>query len=413
MIQRRVVGMILALFAMVLIVAAVLPRGWWRAHEDTEHVHIGLRSVEVCDRSWDDSYDERRTTCRESTLDAMYQDPDDEYQPRRRGNDLGAFTTVGTLLFGGGLLTAALLGLGAVLAFQSRDRRLPRTLTTVITLAAAGVGALTLAFLLFRPDTFSILPYGPSPVLAILGSVIGVVAGRCLAIYEPTFEPGKPVVPGSPWIALAVLGVGATLALGSTTIAPWWSQSDKRETLELAPRWIEECDHDSDCKDASIAGIAAQEFGPGGHKFFVQMGGVLHHLSLLGIVLALVALALAAAGQPVTGSLSPARWMLGLGAVFLACALLFLGSRPEVFGKFDHSWGGAIAVLGGLGMLVGGILLGRWVPPPSDGFTVDAAMEAAAAAPGAAVPACPSCAAPMVWAAEHRRFFCAKCRVYV
>jgi hypothetical protein len=143
------------------------------------------------------------------------------------------------------------------------------------------------------------------------------------------------------------------------------------------------------------------------------MGGVLHQISLLALVLTLLAVSLTAAGQPISGGLSPARWLLVLGAIFLACSLLFMGARPESVGRFELSWGGAISVLGGLGLLAGGILLGRWVPPPSEALDPTLEAIAAAAASSAAVPACPSCTAPMVWNPEHGRFFCAKCRVYV
>jgi hypothetical protein len=404
MYQRRLVGLVLSIGAAGLILVSILSQTWWSAVSDNTSVHVGLRSAELCTKSYgddtavyrdvDDLYSDGAPpvrsrggeACRDGSLRRLlrgdldqsprraWDDDPDFYDPPRRKVST-AFVALGLLVFIAGL--GSILGL--VLAAATTKGGL-RGRTTA-TLAAIGCGVfagLALAFMVSAPAQLNELRAGVGLVLALAGAASGIAGALVLLRHDPEHEPTTVLLAGAnhaahtgraPGLIAGVIGVA--LVLTSVFTDSWFRGTEGGVSLAVGVQEVEVCRRDDvdeprfssgpACVDQTIPARVEGARHPTRMKIFVAVGTLVMWTGIgAAIAFGLVAL-LVLLRQAVGGAFGLARAIYTTAGAFGLAALLYAVSWPkEIVGV--HIWLGPFIAIAGAGCLVGaGVMIARWV----------------------------------------------------
>ncbi len=514
MFQRRVVGLVLAAFAIVLIAFSLLSHRWWTMKDDNESVMFGLRSVEMCEEDYDDG--RTREECRSMSLGKMFKGEadekrsdydsygDDDDDDRKSEKEPSGFLLLGNLTFFGGIAAGALLLIcaGAVLMnAHARGSNGLGTATAVASAVYAGAGLLTV---FMAPDELKDVPLGLALPLALIGGGCGLFAGLVLGKYDPGLEP-RPIPSATAMLqgmapskvpSIVLAGIGLVLTMGAVFTNTWWGHSEDDDRVSVGVREAESCmkrssssDYDSYDSDRRSGEERCQtqilyvrerfsDYDDGDQKSlkrFIKAGAITYHAGIMACVLTMLAGVMMLSGQKLRGPVTPAHLAIGFTGIFLLAAIVFIASKPSEMKEMNASFGPVLALAGG-GCLIGaGIAIMRFIPT---GMTVQPQMWLPPGMPmgpmgpimggpimggpimggpimggplgplgpqqphapmgmpyaplgtttpvpgsipqmqypdvrsGPVTPACPQCAAPMVFMPQHGRWFCGHCRVY-
>lgn len=178
------------------------------------------------------------------------------------------------------------------------------------------------------------------------------------------------------------------------------------ESISLK-KMLEEGSRDDDDKDGKVAKA----------KRFVTFGNLTFYLGVIAASLLGLAGLLAMGNLAVPGPVSPGRIGAALCLATLIGAILFVSQKPDDAEELKLGAGLPLALVGCVAGIAGGIIVSMWRPVPGQTTPLAATPgpppgppQQSAAGPA---PACPQCSAPADWVAEHARWFCARCRVYL
>lgn len=489
MFQRRVVGLVLASFAVVLMGFSLLSHRWWAMKEGDESVAFGLRTVELCDEDYDDG--RTREDCRTMSLGKMFRGEDGEdrydeydahtdgypYDEPDEGKEPTSFIMVGNLAFFGGIAAGILLAICAGSVLINAHARANKNLGIVTAVACGIYGGAALLLVVMAPDQLKDIPLGLAVPLALVGGGVGLCAGLVLSKFDPASEPrplpsaqalsGLTGLAPSKVPSMVLAGFGVLLVAGAIFTNTWWGRSEDDFKVSVGLREAESCHTDSydygsydrerrgreKCQSQTLqireSRYDDDDDGASSMKTFLRAGAVTYHVGVMLLVLTLLAGTLMVAGQRLPGPITPAALVIGAAAVFLLGALIYLASKPSMMKDLHASFGPVLALTGG-GCLIGaGVAIGRFMPVgmtaspgvwdagpmmmPGPMMPPGAMMPPGpmgvplapyhtphtpipgtlpAVSSGPITPACPQCAAPMVFTPQHGRWFCASCRIY-
>ncbi|MCB9574445.1 MAG: hypothetical protein H6709_20410 [Kofleriaceae bacterium] len=286
---RRVTGIILVAVAAALIVAAIVPRRWWRLDGgDQARTAVGLRTIERCGA---DLAGDPAPGCAVTPVGALARaTPGDDVFDRAARDEVATFVVVGRVATGVGVV-AALLALALAGHAARREVAPPRLLTTAATAAAAAFALVVAIAVAVVPRVLDPIPHGSGPVLSLAGALLAVAGARVLAAYDPAFEGARVTHPGRvPGVAVTVAGVA--LLVVAVTLAPWWTGQRGGARVQIDLLGMRAC-ADGACVARSMAQLD-DHAAPGG-GFFGALGALVRDLAALGTIAGALAVVFAAA----------------------------------------------------------------------------------------------------------------------
>lgn len=451
MYQRRAVGLVLAITSIVLCLAAVSTRSWWRLREGRDEVTVGLRKAELCAidhgrRYYDETARDHRRCAVGSLrvflrgdLDRRVQAPspwdEEEARPARRPVPR-TFVFLGTLVFVAGLGLAVAIAATAATSLGAGAAGRPLPTLTVIT---GGVfAALALAYVIAAPGPVAVMRAGAGLLLALAGAATGVAGALALGRADPAREPtgaqlaaAQRAAPFGRRPALIAGAIGAALVLASILTHAWFRGRAELTSVGAGVQEVEVCgrwaDDRTTCSIDTIPADPAQSEQRTRTRVFLA-AGTMTYWSGLAAALAFGLAALLALLRQAVGGLASLPRVVGVPAVvFAVSALAYLFAKPKEAAALGVSWGAFVA-LGGATALVGAaILFGRWVdavaltplpapvaeppPAPAPSFAAPPPDAATAAAPvPVTIPPCPACGTPMLWVSAKQAWLCTLCK---
>lgn len=488
MYQRRVVGLVLSLAAIVLMLGAVMTETWWGMVEGERSAHVGLRTAEVCDpgagrRTWE--VEATRVECREGSLRKLFrqellassvdESPDDLTPGVRRVPR--TFIFLGTFAFIAGLAAVVALAATALAALAGGAPR-TRALPAVATIASGAFAAFSIAFMIAAPGEMQGLRGGPGFALAIAGAAAGVAAGVAFASLDPAREPTARALleadaqaPVGRAPGLVAGAIGAALVVAALFTHTWFHARDDGRTVEVGVQEYELCGRagwvdepaSPECTRFTLSGEAGDAREPLRMRVFLRAGTMAWWTGLGSVVAYVLCGLLVLLRQPVGGRFAIGRVLAGVAVAFAAASIVYVVSKPKEAAEVSVSYGAFVAIAGAAALVAGGVMLGRWIaamkvaepvlapvetsapvivplaaplapptyaappapepaPPLPDApspFAPPWAQQPAAAAPqppppapqpGPLIPACPTCATPMLWVTAKNGWLCTICR---
>jgi hypothetical protein len=209
-------------------------------------------------------------------------------------------------------------------------------------------------------------------------------------------------------LSAAVVFVATVLLTYGALSKEWVSTSDTYSSARAGLRSFEICDGEEPCKSMSF-----EEIGTNVNTrdtVMVWAGKFSFGLGLVGALASALCGILFLSSKRNVGAVV----VIGLGVAALAGALTFLIAIQPGVGSLSRGLGSYAYLAGASLMIIGGAIA---VSKKDVAARQAAVLGAAPALQGSVitgtVPACPHCLAPTDWVAEHQRFFCSRCRVYV
>lgn len=230
---------------------------------------------------------------------------------------------------------------------------------------------------------------------------------------------------GGAWLCIG----GAVLLVVSLFTNMWWEHSEHGLKVGVGTRAIEVChdrssdddDDDDDqaegprCETASLTKMFASAEDP--PKRWITFGGITYFGGLIAAALLVVAGGLALAKVTVGGPVSPARLAIAMSGVTVIAGVAFVALLPSEAKDLGMGAGFPLALAGAIGGTIGSVLLAAApsvtayaMPTPAVALPTAHVVQASSTGPS---PACTRCDAPTRWVAEHNRWFCEHCRIYL
>lgn len=204
--------------------------------------------------------------------------------------------------------------------------------------------------------------------------------------------------------ASVLIAIGIVLTLMGVFNSEWYGGPEGEYSLFVGLRELEICGPGF-CKTHSLR---SQPVDP----MFSMSGNVAFFGGIIAAALGALAAGLRLARVEIAGPVSPARMAVAMFGVTLVASLFFLGSIPDELRRFPLGSAGPLAIAGALFGAAGGVLLVLEARAQTQPVRAELPTATAMKAPPVMAPACPQCAAPLHWVAEHERWYCKRCRAY-
>jgi hypothetical protein len=204
--------------------------------------------------------------------------------------------------------------------------------------------------------------------------------------------------------ASVLIAIGIVLTLMGVLDGEWFGIREDHDAVAVGLREAEFC-RELACSTKSLRSLPID-------PMFSMSGNVAFFSGIIAAVLGALAACLRLAGVEVAGPVSPARMAAAMFGVTLVASLLFVGSKPDDLEALRMGMAGPLAIAGALFGAVGSVILVLEARAQTEPVRTELPTATALKAPAAMAPACPQCAAPLNWVAEHERWYCKRCRAY-
>jgi hypothetical protein len=423
MFQRRVVGLVLSISAVVLVVAAIASHQWWTGEQDEGSVHVGLWDAEVCARG---EHGET-VTCREGSLARLLRGEldhaprgvwdempsDDRFSVLTRPRASTTFVALGAFTLLAGIGTAIAL----IVACATSHRGGSRNAAVIALVGCCATAVFALGFVLTAPERLSELRAGAGFLLALAGAAAGGLGSVAFLRIDPATEPSdERIVEAHRFSlfrapALAAGALGAALILGSVFTDTWFRGREEGVTLRVGLQDVEICRH-AQCWNQTIPARVDGARHPTRMKIFVAVGTLTMWAGLAAALTYAMVAMLALLRQ------ASRRLPLAMHAASGSYALLSIAyafSWPKEI-EDVHIWlGPFLAVGGSLAFLACGVMLSKWLasvpvldPIPAP-VPVTVPVPDSVSVPEPVIPACPVCHTPLLWVTAKQSWLCTIC----